>query len=321
MTEDPMDDSIRRAARDLYNPPPAPPRDEMWARIRAARAAERVAPTVADARTAADDPRTTGHRVVRVAESPTGARISSAVTATSRARARWFGQALALAAMLALGIALGRLWLWHAPASPTTVAANGSPADAGNSAAPAPATRGDAGISAAAAPKGVSRGGGDVGHRTPAATGRSDGTPVEVAAGEKGTGASQGRRSPSAGANAPAAPGLYAVAARQTLGQAELVLTSYRAREGSAAAVDPQVVAWARETLSGTRLLLDSPAARDPALRSLLEDIELVLAQIVQSPAAGGGAEDAQWIDHAMSQRDLLPRLRTVVGAGASAGT
>ena len=43
----------------------------------------------------------------------------------------------------------------------------------------------------------------------------------------------------------------------------------------------------ARSLLGTNRLLLDSPVATDPRMRQLLEDLELVLAQIAQLSAEG----------------------------------
>lgn len=100
----------------------------------------------------------------------------------------------------------------------------------------------------------------------------------------------------------------YRLVAIQTLSSAEALLTSVRSE-----AVDPQAIAWARDVLSTTRLLLDSPAARDPQLRSLLEDLELMLAQIVQ--LSGDGAE-LDWIREGMEERSVLPRLRSAIPGG-----
>lgn len=77
--------------------------------------------------------------------------------------------------------------------------------------------------------------------------------------------------------------------------------------EGRAGA---QVVRQASELLSTTRLLLDSPALGDPELQSLLDDLELILAQIVRLPAVGQ-AEQAALIADALEARHVLPRLRS----------
>jgi hypothetical protein len=65
----------------------------------------------------------------------------------------------------------------------------------------------------------------------------------------------------------------------------------------------------ARELLATTRLLMDAPQPIEPRLTGLLEDLELVLAQIVQLPARPG-APDVQLIDQALDQRAVIPRLR-----------
>jgi hypothetical protein len=65
--------------------------------------------------------------------------------------------------------------------------------------------------------------------------------------------------------------------------------------------------ARARDLLSTTRLLLDSDM-RDLRLRDLLEDLELVLAQVVRLSETGQSA-DATLITQALDQREVLPRL------------
>lgn len=106
----------------------------------------------------------------------------------------------------------------------------------------------------------------------------------------------------------------YRVAALQHLGRAEALLTSFRA-ETRAGRPDTQISGWARELLSTTRLLLDSPAANDARLGRLLADLELVLAQIAQLPAERGAGE-LELIDHAVEERDVLFRLRATVPTG-----
>lgn len=116
----------------------------------------------------------------------------------------------------------------------------------------------------------------------------------------------------------------YRVAAVEHLSQAEALLTTYllttyRTDERVGQRMD--VTDWARELLTTTRLLLDSPAASDHSLRMLLEDLELVLAQLAQisSDEAGG---DEGFATQAIEERNVLLRLRTAVPAGPpSAGT
>lgn len=65
----------------------------------------------------------------------------------------------------------------------------------------------------------------------------------------------------------------------------------------------------ARDLLATTRLLMDSPQPMAPHLRGLLEDLELVLAQIARLPGRPD-TPDVYLIDQALDQRDVLPRLR-----------
>ena len=101
-------------------------------------------------------------------------------------------------------------------------------------------------------------------------------------------------------------------AAEQTLGQAEVLLTQFRADAagGTPAATSP---ADARKLLLATRLLLDSPSLTEPRLRGLLEDLELVLAQIA---AGSTQKEDRDVITDGLERRDVLPRLRAAMPVG-----
>lgn len=111
---------------------------------------------------------------------------------------------------------------------------------------------------------------------------------------------------------------LYRVAAVQTLTQAEALLTAYRSTDMATRnpAAAKQLGAWGREVLSSTRLLLDSPAGDDPQLRSLLDDIELVLVQIIRLSGSPPDSTERALIDGAMRDHELLTRIRTAVPAG-----
>jgi hypothetical protein len=113
---------------------------------------------------------------------------------------------------------------------------------------------------------------------------------------------------------------LYRLAAVQTLSQAEALLTAYRASDGSTrdSITTRHLGRWAREVLGSTRLLIDSPAGSDPQIRVLLDDIELVLVQIVRLSGTPLDSTDRALIDNALRDRDLLPRIRTAVPAGAA---
>jgi hypothetical protein len=109
----------------------------------------------------------------------------------------------------------------------------------------------------------------------------------------------------------------YRVAAAQYLTRTEALLTGFRAESRSPSVPAAQFSMQARDLLATTRLMLDSPAARDPRLKGLLEDLELVLAQIAQLPARGGGdREDVRSINQGLDQRSVLLRLRTANPAG-----
>ncbi|HEX8904209.1 MAG TPA: zf-HC2 domain-containing protein [Longimicrobiaceae bacterium] len=107
----------------------------------------------------------------------------------------------------------------------------------------------------------------------------------------------------------------YRVAVAQHLDRTEALLTSFRA-EAASGQVDAQVGAWADEMLSNTRLLLDSPAAADPKLKSLLEDLELVLAQVAALPRHNEHTE-VDLARRALDESRVLPRMRTLVPAGS----
>ncbi len=109
-------------------------------------------------------------------------------------------------------------------------------------------------------------------------------------------------------------PLAYRVAAAQYLTRTEALLTGFRseARSGQA---DAQFARQARDLLGTTRLMLDSPAAQDGRLKGLLEDLELVLAQIAQLPPRAD-TEEVQLINQGLEQRSVLLRLRTANPAG-----
>jgi len=103
----------------------------------------------------------------------------------------------------------------------------------------------------------------------------------------------------------------YTVATGQHLIEAEAMLTAFKG-DLSQGRMDAEISAWGKDLLSNTRLLLDSPAARDPVRRRLLQDLELVLVQIVQlSPKSS--ARDRDLIRGALTDDQVLTRLRTAI--------
>ena len=105
----------------------------------------------------------------------------------------------------------------------------------------------------------------------------------------------------------------FRAAATVHLAAAEALIVSFRSNAGAVAS-DTAVAAWAGDLLGTTRMLLDSPATRDPKTKRLLEDLELVLAQIARlqphTPASGRGVDDHDLIDQAIRERQMLTRLR-----------
>ena len=203
MDDDPLDESIRAAARD-YHRPPDTPREAMWREIERARRLDR-------------------------ARRPAPRRVIP-----------W---AAAAAAVLALGIGIGRI---SRPAAPA-----------------------DGAVTTA----------------TPPTAPRVNETADRLATEEH-------------------------------LGQSEAFLTLFRAsvRTGSQ---ERLASATARQLLATNRLLLDSPAAQNRKTRLLLEDLELVLAEIAQlTPEATAG--DREVIREGMERGGVLSRLRTVVPAGTT---
>jgi hypothetical protein len=116
------------------------------------------------------------------------------------------------------------------------------------------------------------------------------------------------------------------VAAAEHLGRSESLLTLVRA-DARSGRVDPAVGRWARGLLTQTRLLLDTAEGDDPALRNLLEDLELVLVQVVG--VAGLPTDDPQRVRseltlalEGLERHEILPRIQAVTPAGrALAGT
>jgi len=109
---------------------------------------------------------------------------------------------------------------------------------------------------------------------------------------------------------------VYQIAATQYLSHTEAFLTSFRTDVGSNHAANrARFARQARDLLSTTRLMLDSPAGKDQRLRSLLEDLELVLVQISQLDPARDG-HDTDLITQGMNQSNVLPKLRSAIPAG-----
>ncbi len=103
----------------------------------------------------------------------------------------------------------------------------------------------------------------------------------------------------------------YGAETSRYLDQTAALLISLPA-EVNGTRANTQFVGRAGDLLTTTRLLLDSPAADDPSMHNLLEDLELVLAQVVRLQNNHSRIE-LDLINRALEQRDVIPRLRTAV--------
>jgi len=287
MTDDRMDEIIRDAARD-YNRPPAAgaPRDEIWARVQQARRAPRA---------------------------------EERAPMTAAPRREWIWRGVGIAAVLAIGIGIGR---YVERSHPTVV---------DSSATPRVATA--TGRDSVRSP--------DSAVTTPATDDVSTPSKIDQTSGRRpqyaGTVVMPPTRSPlepstrgSAvdGAMPPSvSEGVDGIALRlalvKHLAGTQAMLTSFRtsARSGE---VDAQLLAWARDLLRTTRLLQSSAAtAHDPALRRLLDDLELVLLQISQYTAkASDHTQELELIERSIEKRGVIAKLRTTTTPAAfPAGT
>jgi hypothetical protein len=285
MTEDNFEEFLKKAAQSYNVPPARTPREDMWSAIQAQRAA--------------------GPRVVYgggspVRESPVR-RFGSKI---------WLGAAAAAMLLLATGVGIGR---WSASSTTTGSITAVNPPQSGAS---LPST-GDS--STGAAPNGVVAST-QPGESRPATS--SPGTLVRSGgAGRLDVNGGNGSRVALDGSSTNSgSSSAYQITAVRHLSEAEALLTSFRTRTTTDQQMDAQLGSWARDLLSKTRLLLDSPVASDPQRRPLLEDLELVLVQIVQlSP--GSAPQDREMIEKTLQQDQVMTRLRTAIPAGPQRGS
>jgi len=109
-------------------------------------------------------------------------------------------------------------------------------------------------------------------------------------------------------------PAPYQATTSRYLGQTAALLVSLPAEVRADGPADAQFIGRAHDLLLTTRMLMDSPAADDGRIRSLLEDLELVLAQVVRIQSGPAqGKSDMELIRQALEQRDVMPRLRHAV--------
>jgi hypothetical protein len=114
-------------------------------------------------------------------------------------------------------------------------------------------------------------------------------------------------------AGVPSVPDMAAPLHRQAttyLGEAEALLRELET--DSRSGFGPR----ATTLLATTRLLLDSPAASDARMQELLEDLELILAQVAMLRSVGtpeAREQALETIRTALTNREMVPRVRTAV--------
>jgi hypothetical protein len=284
MTEDNFEKFLKQAAQDYNTPPTRVPREEMWSAIQAKR--------------------TAGPQVVY------GGGLRSHGTSSRRFGTRvWLGAAAAAMLLVATGVGIGRWTAAPAPRVATTLPTSPVLVNA-----PAGTTSETQAVGGNAA--------GSANEPTPGATRPDVRDPGNGRVAYRG-GSSQRPDNrvalvPNSTAQGPSSA--YQLTTVRHLTEAEALLTSFRTRTNADQQMDAQLGAWARQLLSNTRLLLDSPVANDPQRRPLLEDLELILVQIVQlSP--GSATQDRDLIEKTLQQEHVLTRLRTAIPAGAQRGS
>jgi hypothetical protein len=288
MTEDNFEEFLKKAAQSYNAPPARTPREDMWSAIQAQRAA--------------------GPRVVYGG----GSTISES-SGRSFGSKIWLGAAAAAVLFLATGVGIGR-WTASSNTSGSVATAN-APKTGSNPSATTESSSGTVpdGSVGGSNPGANARGG--VEASTPRGLVRSGESQQTGLTRGGGTQVATGGAAPN---STPASA--YQLAAVRHLSEAEALLTSFRTRSATDQQMDAQLGSWARDLLSNTRLLLDSPVANDPQRRPLLEDLELVLVQIVQlSP--GSTPQDREMIEKTLRQDHVMTRLRTAIPAGPQRGS
>jgi hypothetical protein len=291
MTDDNFEKFLKKTAQGYNVPPVRVPREEMWAGIQAKRAA--------------------GPRVVY------GGGTTAPVHERRFGTKVWLGAAAAAMLLVATGVGIGRL---TAPTPAATVASKpGSlpvqPVTVSGEQSASPAASAPTAVASATTrnPE-ASTGNQNVSSNVGITRRPGSGQNVASNAQVPGTSAQPPRL-------APAPTSAYQLTALQNLSEAEALLTSFRSRSSADQQMDAQLGTWARQLLTNTRLLLDSPVGDDPQRRPLLQDLELVLVQIVQQLSPGSTPQDRELIEKTLQQNHVMTRLRTAIPAGAQRGS
>jgi hypothetical protein len=277
MNDDQMDELLIQAARD-YNKPDPTPREEMWAGISAARrdsAARRLGSSAARR----------NHRHIFV----------------------WPAVGVAAAALLAVGVMLGRR-LERQSIAPITVAATPSHVKPSiNDAKPAAqdtlrdtlekafrneARKTDSAVRQLAAVS-SSRAAEPSGSRVSSPDSRDPGSESRVPSPDKSL--------------------AFRLVVLRHLAGSEALITSFRS-EAKRGEMDSQIAQWSHEMLSTTRLLEASAASDDPVMKRLLGDLDLIIAQIAVYAARGtNNSEELDLIEQSINQRGVIAKLRSTM--------
>jgi hypothetical protein len=290
MNDDNRFDELVRNAVQQYNKPPAVvPRDEMWAAIEEAQSKRALRP-------------------MRIVAPGTHRPLKLYV---------WLGAAAAAVLLVATGVGIGR-WSMERRSAPESVAKTVAPAPAVAQAIPKPAAEIESPSRGASAPVAPARVATTEGSRPQTSVRRSPPQSSRIAQSGSTRSTLPGYSGPPFTNGGVRQEGPYQVATIRHLSNAEALLTAFRT-DSRDARMDAQLSTWARDLLSNTRLLLDSPAADDPQRARLLGDLELVLAQIVQlSP--GAAAQDRELIEGSIRSGQVMTRLRSAIPAGPTRG-
>lgn len=292
MNDHELDDQMRHLAQS-YNEPPATPRDAMWARIESARA-------------------------------------GTSVVAIGRARRTyWLRMGAGIAAVLAVGIGIGRLThdVGRSPAT-RTAAVDVAPAAEPGAGVPvavvASAARPDRDTGGAIeAPMPLAEASGATNRVRATRDDRIRALRTDRAASRQALTNYGVQRGSTGSAGDGSETSAYHLAVVEHMARAEVLLTSFLA-DSRSGHTDTRAVAQfaslSRDLLKTTRLLLATHSTDDPALTRLLEDLELVLMQISQY-GSEGRRSDLDAINQSLDRRNVLPKLRSTIPAGASASS
>jgi len=299
-------------AASAYHAPPITPHDDMWTRIDAAWELRRGAPPAArDAGLPVLDP---AFETGEPATAP-GERSRAVVSLTL----------IAIAVSLVVGIVIGRASLGSFITGGARVATSGAPpetavGDPVRGVDPEAATAGGVpGGPAEGRPVRQVELAGPVAGLGPEELGELE-TGVRVAAADREPTTTVRGGSPARAPVDPGATGRREAAVQYAtvrhFSRVETLLTTFKTQDGPGDE-GRSLSVWARELLGDTRLLLDAPAERSEQELRLLEDLELVLAEIA-GLEPGTGDFERGIVRDGIERGGTISRLRAAAPPGAT---